>query len=325
MDRQPAVLNVIGRGRSGTTLLGNLIGQTPGFFHAGELRRIWGQLSAPTNSEEIPCSCGAAVRDCVMWSEVAERLRSDPNLPEPPETVAAWRAELSGKRAWRIFTGSRFLSSGIAREYTRAVRALHRAIAATTDAHVLVDISKEPIEGLMLRARPQVPHALIHMVRDPRAVMHSWTRVKRWPDGRTPEMRRYAPRSSALRWVAYNLLAEYVRRSPDAGPSLVVRYEDLVADPNAVLRTIGTLLGEPVEELTIEDDVVTLPPGHVLGANPGKFTAEPVHLREDDEWRHLMPARHRALGTVLTLPLLRRYRYPIRAGAPSAGTHASSW
>ena len=35
------VLYVAGAGRSGSTLLDNLLGQIPGFFSAGELRYVW--------------------------------------------------------------------------------------------------------------------------------------------------------------------------------------------------------------------------------------------------------------------------------------------
>ena len=48
------VVYVLGWYRSGTTLLGNLLGQLPGFVSVGELQALWHALSHP----ESLCGCG---------------------------------------------------------------------------------------------------------------------------------------------------------------------------------------------------------------------------------------------------------------------------
>ena len=40
------VLYIAGNGRSGSTLLGVLLGQIPGFFNVGEVRRVWDEYNS---------------------------------------------------------------------------------------------------------------------------------------------------------------------------------------------------------------------------------------------------------------------------------------
>src|SRR5881396_2114452 len=60
------VLYVMGHGWSGSTILGNLLGELEGFFHAGELRRLWGE-ALPSGA---PCGCGVPIGACPVWSKV---------------------------------------------------------------------------------------------------------------------------------------------------------------------------------------------------------------------------------------------------------------
>ena len=52
------VLYIAGPGRSGSTVLGNVLGEIEGFFHGGELNFIWEHNLI----ENRLCSCGAPAR-----------------------------------------------------------------------------------------------------------------------------------------------------------------------------------------------------------------------------------------------------------------------
>ena len=66
------VLFVMGHGSSGTTILGNTLGEVDGLFHAGELRTIWAEALAGLQQ----CGCGRPVRECPVWSKVLSPRRS---------------------------------------------------------------------------------------------------------------------------------------------------------------------------------------------------------------------------------------------------------
>ena len=66
-----AVLYVTGWCRSGSTVLGNILAEVPGVFHAGELRFLWqnGVLGTGSNRR---CGCGADLLACAFWSRVLQ-------------------------------------------------------------------------------------------------------------------------------------------------------------------------------------------------------------------------------------------------------------
>lgn len=92
-----------------------------------------------------------------------------------------------------------------------------------------------------------------------------------------------------------------------------LRYEDFVAAPGESVDRVRAWLGEPGPSPVGADGTVELGGNHAVAGNPVRFTTGPVAIRADDEWRHAMPARHRALVTTVTLPLLGRYGYSVRA------------
>src|SRR5437879_3990233 len=65
-DGRITVLFVMGHGSSGSTILGNTLGEVDGFFHAGELRTIWSEGLA----ELQRCGCGEPIGQCPVWSAV---------------------------------------------------------------------------------------------------------------------------------------------------------------------------------------------------------------------------------------------------------------
>lgn len=80
---------------------------------------------------------------------------------------------------------------------------------------------------------------VLHMLRDPRDRLASV--VARWKE------RREALGVGTARWIhSAELAARHAAAYPDN--YLVVRYEDLVRDPHAVLRSVCAAIGEPFEE-----------------------------------------------------------------------------
>jgi hypothetical protein len=51
---------------------------------------------------------------------------------------------------------------------------------------------------------------------------------------------------------------------------------------------------------------------HTVSGNPSRFTTGPVQIAADDRWRSASRGRDLAIVTAITLPLLRRFHYPLR-------------
>lgn len=307
------VIFIIGKGRSGSTLLDNVLGGIDNFFSLGEVLTWRSQQTV----DEHECGCGRRVGDCPLWSQVLQVAYRATGAGTPalmPQEVQRWQLATEGwRRVPRLLREAGSANDGWVElnSLSRFVAELYQAVARITGARVLVDSSKWPANpgplGLISGIKPYV----IHLIRDPRAVAFSWTRSKRWSRSGRPMPKQDALYSSAS-WIARNLLAERVCRR--LGPaSIRLRYEDFVNHPGETLRTILEFVGEGPASVSLDDTRrIQLGPNHTLMGNPSRFVTGLVEIRNDDEWRTQLAGRKGALVTAATLPLLLRYGYSIR-------------
>ena len=127
----------------------------------------------------------------------------------------------------------------------------------------------------------------VHLVRDPRGVVHSWRKqVIREDSGGRDAMLRYGVVGASARYLAYNGLAHGLRLR---GPYRFLRYEDLLAAPrDTVARILGFAgVAAPGDTLAfVRDDEVDLEPNHTVDGNPMRLEQGPVRLRQDDGMAH---------------------------------------
>jgi hypothetical protein len=313
------VLYVAGAGRSGSTVLANLLGEVPGFVSVGEVRFLWERGLV----EGRLCGCGVAVPSCPFWSRVLAGAFGREDAVDPREMM---RLERLGTRARHVPAMVRSRSGAAARAHLarmgpnadRLAR-LYRAIRSVSRARVVVDSSKLPGYGFVLGLLPEVDLRVVHLVRDPRATAFSWSRVKDQPDRGAPGvMRRKTPPTAAALWTAGNAAADALWSGRPA--TLRLRYEDFVAAPGAALTRVLELAGEPdAASPLIGERTVELGVHHTVAGNPDRLRTGRVELRADREWRGRMRARDRALVTALTWPLLLRYGYLGEADDGSGG------
>jgi hypothetical protein len=105
-----------------------------------------------------------------------------------------------------------------------------------------------------------------------------------------------------------------VRRRRPGDPDVTVRYEDLVRQPAAVLAQLATLDGRPLpaDQLPFTTPTTAVyGPNHSIGGNPVRLRRGEVVVAEDARWRRELSLGQYLLATALTLPLLKRYRYPL--------------
>ena len=62
------VVCVLGWCRNGSTILGNVLGEVPGFFHTGELHFLW--KNAAGRGANHWCGCGEPLTGCPLWSQI---------------------------------------------------------------------------------------------------------------------------------------------------------------------------------------------------------------------------------------------------------------
>jgi hypothetical protein len=308
------VLYLGGLGRSGTTILERVLGELPGTCSVGELVHLWqrGVL------DDEACGCGEPFSRCPFWSEVGRRAFGgwDRALATRMEEL---RPRVDRTRFIPKLIAPRLLGRQRAdlREYVGTFLRLHRAISDASGGAVVIDSSKHSSLAYCLRTEPGIDLRIVHVVRDSRGVAYSWTKEVRRPEagdkaGSTSLMTRYSPSRSAALWVGHNLFFGLLGRLGTR--TRLLRYEDFVADPRAVLTELAEFADVQVGGLDFltqssEQPSVLLSPSHTVAGNPMRFRTGPTTLRRDDAWRAELPRGRRLLVTLLTAPLLARYGY----------------
>ena len=304
------VLYIAGFGRSGSTLLGNVLGQVEGFVSVGEVRQVW-EYGLVQNKT---CGCGEPFSECELWRPVVDEAFGGAGGVDPRKMVRLREGWARTKHIPLMLTspGRRFVERRLA-EYLDALGRLYRAVGTVSGSRVIVDSSKFPSYGCALGMVPSVDLYVLHLVRDPRAVAYSWQRKRLQPDPQNPEcMPLRGPAESSTRWTARNLAVEAIKRRPSGARHLLLRYEDFASEPRKAVGRALELVGEETAPRPhVGAHAVELGANHNVWGNPGRFRTGTVEIRSDREWAHRMKPKDRRLVSSLTLPLLAGYGYPL--------------
>ena len=300
------VLYISGWGRSGSTILSNILGQVDGFFPVGEIRFIWERNLL----ENRLCGCTAPFVECLLWQEIFEKAFGG------FEQVDCMRMALLCERLSRtrhvprmILGRKKMKSDPEVAEYLYHLERLYSAIQSVTKCRVIVDSSKYPSYAAILDRLPNLNLYIIHLVRDPRAVSFSWGKKKRQPDSiKDEDMIQFSPFQSSMIWNTWNILTEVIWKEKP-GKYLFLCYENFIAEPQESIRRILHFVQEDAERLPFVDEKrIHVSTNHTLSGNPVRFQKGVLSLKLDDEWRKKSKKTDNLLTTLLTWPLLLKYR-----------------
>ena len=302
----PEVIYVAGAARSGSTLLASLLGQLPAAVNVGELYFLWDRGLI----EGWRCGCGDPVPDCVLWSKVVATVGGG---LDPEEMTRIRDRHVKTRHVPRLLRGGRSPADLV--RFARTLEETMVAAAELSGADVIIDTSKSPAAALLLHLHTSLDVRVIHLVRDPRASAFSQSRPKL--DPATDElMPASGPVPSTFNWLNKNWLIDSTVAT--RVPTLRIRYEDLVAAPEDVLRQISDHIGRELPA-----DLADRPwsPQHTVSGNPARFSDRPIVA--DTTWEQAMPRRDRHLAAALSWPLRRRYGYraELRPEARAPGRH----
>lgn len=230
---------------SGSTFLSYLMGAHP---EVATVSDVSGQRREHV-MDTFQCSCGRLMAACPFWTDLLVELgrtgldfslanfelgfdhRSPPWLGAlRVRSLCSGMLEQLRDRAFRV----------IPRDERHMVKLGQRnaafagAVLRKTGASVFMDASKERLRARYLQRYVDPELRVIHLVRDARGVVDSTIRRGK---------RRISPTEAARRWARTN---DAIARSMSSIPPprrLVVRYEDVCADPRKEMRRIFSFCG----------------------------------------------------------------------------------
>jgi hypothetical protein len=268
---------------TGSTLLGSLLNEHPECASIGAAIGLLPRADLST----YRCSCGKLFQECEFWSYIAARTRT---LGHPVNVYETnfWNthlrlsphhlinAVLVRSLGWDPINRIRdavVLKTAGARtaisEMGWNTWSLATAVLQRTGKTVFVDTSRDHQRPKYLAMHPLLDIRVIHLVRDPR--------------GNTASIMKHTgadAATAARQWRHYNVEAARIRRYLPPESWMSLHYEELCADPAAVLDQISDFL---------QVGRATLQPGsrsvesHVIG-NKARLKGH-SEIREDRSWQ----------------------------------------
>ena len=216
---RPRVVYVMGAGRSGSTVLGVVLGNCEGVFYAGELdawlfKKGCSNFDGPERAAFWEAIAAAVPEGADLYGTDARRYIEHSAAPARP---------LRGKRKLR-------------RRYRRVAEHLYQAIAERSGVSWVADTSHYPLRARELQKVNGIDLYLIFLARRPESVVSSFS--KRDVD---------QPARSPLRTNAYlhltNLLATLVFLAQPRERRLFLRYEEFAEHPEQTVAELLKWLG----------------------------------------------------------------------------------
>lgn len=305
----PSIAYIAGYGRSGSTVFEQALASHPAVWGLGELNFF---PQVVRRSDEARCSCGETLLACPRWSPVVKAYLD--RLPEASRTRVGGRL---GPESLPVPIARHMLSDRWYSDTHAHYSTLYGLLAdhLPDGVRVLVESSKTAYTAT---SRPWFIHSLsqfnvriLHLVRDPRAVMWSLQSrgLNRRLERNEPPHRSFAAERALIGWKWANQAAESAGAKLGEGRYLRVRYEDFTTDPAATLQQVAWFLGIDSRPYDVwESGTPVTVSAHQIAGNRARSTTK-VRIAPDEAWKGHLTPRVRIGCMLLARRMMRKYGY----------------
>jgi hypothetical protein len=169
------------------------------------------------------------------------------------------------------------------------------SIAKTAGASIVVDASKQPrrLEAMLQAGLADV--RVVYLVRDARAVVHSYDR-------------KYSSLRRGFRQVKrLDRRARSIKRRFPTVPWLSLRYEDMTNDFTGTIKRICDFCG-----VGFQEDMLRPDPNSFIGIGGNRLRNKPFKgVLTDRSWESEMPAWKQATVSLAFIPYSLRFGFPV--------------
>lgn len=282
MGNETQIIYINSFNRSGSTILGCLLGRIPGIVFLGEVHNL-----ALYANEHRPCFCGEKINQCYFWSSVIRGLNINRAFQTKLNYKGVMRRLLRRGRCLESENWSSRLLNTLMYRYAadddrvlRNIENVYRAFEQKNGATVFCDSSKRTSLAKLLHHRNKYPVKIVQLVRDGRAVVNSVMNRKQIP-----------ARQTTKSWLRFHQNQRRLLSDFDSEDVVFLRYEDLCQFPEESLAKICRLVGVEWSGAMNVNPASDL---HFIGGSPtvrnNKHSVE--KLRLDEKWRHELSSAH---------------------------------
>ena len=300
----PKLAYLLAASHSGSTLLAMLLGAQPEVCTVGELK-----ATHMGNVDAYRCSCRKKIRDCDFWQEIGSAMGRrgirDFDITRAGTSIFETQSPYLRRLLAPLYRGHameivRDLGLSLSSEWRNLLAssnqrnlALIESLLEVTGTKVVVDSSKVALRLKYLLRVPALEIQVIRVIRDGRAVALTYTDEWNFADSSDPELRgggtgqrrppvRQSMTDAAIEWKRSNESSYALVATLPRSQWTEVRYEDLCADPAAILKRLATFLDLDPALITLNFRAITQ---HVIGNGMRMDTTSEIRL--DDRWKEV--------------------------------------
>ncbi len=262
--------------RSGSTILGKLLGSHSSITYLGEVRNIHEHLV-----KNKPDYNGDFLSNCPFWKSVFENLGDNPiDLPTKISYDDLRLFSLNGianqimSPSIDAFIGSlskKFKEEKFAREN---IRKYYRATSKVIGSNWILDSSHHTVEVNDHFHLGDQELRVIFLARDGRGVVNSMLKKSN-----------LSIKQATKKWARFNERAMSFHSKLSPNHLHKIKYEDLCKDPQLEVNKICNFLG--LEEYNLEQNF-TLTEFHFIGGSPTVKSNARFDIRLDESWKDVL-------------------------------------
>ncbi|WP_431124009.1 sulfotransferase [Flagellimonas flava] len=294
---------ITGRGRSGSTVIDAMLGNSKSIESVGELVSGLGRFNAM-------CSCGKGMNDCGYWTIVRQNYES--------KTEQSWDkfAKDTVKSGHvKEFMDTLFGNSKFNRELVKDTEQFTQGLLEVAGKKAILDSSKNPNRALWL-AKFYDDSKIIHLVKHPDGVAASKYKFIGRGKGYkflrktylNPKLAPLYMTIEAISWMVGNTMIGLIKLIRPK-KVMLVKYEDFGAKPEVIFEKLSKFLEIDLSE--VRDAVINGHPltfGHTIGGN-GVRNSETFVFSTKKGKKRPMPIFYKFLIRIFCWPLMLIYGY----------------
>lgn len=296
------IIYIAGYGRSGSTLLDVIFGSHAQIIGVGELAKIFECIDEPTST----CSCGENVFNCSFWGGITKHLLSSKNAKQTNQDGTIQKA----CEEWTNFSLLFNVKKKKYDRYKTLITNLFDYIFKISDKEFIVDSSKNAYTSawrpLALKKICGYDVKMIHLIRNGKGVINS--KIK----GDNSEMRKGIYRKKPLAayegligWIFSNIIVIITRTFFPSDAYHLMKYEDLVRDPEKELIKAGSFIGLDFKEtINLISKMKPIQVGHLVFGNRLAFNNNKILINNDSIKKVSLPIHLNILYYLTGWPLM---------------------
>lgn len=286
MNNKKTIIYIMSDNRSGSTLLENILSNSPDIVSVGELHHLDSYLNKGRWGRGVnwECTCGSQFSDCTFWFKIIENLKKK-RLNKIEQTA------VSKNRSFKYASRMKPVELPENKEIIETVDAVYESIFEVSGKNFIVDSSKDEVQLAALLKYSRFKIKVIFQKRDIRAVVLSKLKWQQKFENKQVNIFKQLLATKIKYDIQKNVFNKLVKK----GDGLKLNYKDLANDVPATLTKIIDFAGINHFPTPI---YMEMHKNHSVGGTPNR---EKRLIRYDDSWEKKAAKRpvFRFLGKII--------------------------